>query len=679
MLPNNLTACLRPAFQRISLYPLSPKDTAAKAFEDTLKSKQGILKSIAQFFKFRANAQKREKERVLNIIKSLSIGDSIRITADNLKLMIATIADKQDQHYDTIMALIDSLQSRFPLVTTLKDITHPTTDSTGVTDSTVTDLDISEIIKKLLPPSPGKPLTKKEKEERAQKTTTTRNIIDMGPQSFRKREGISIKDYSLTLRKLTSFYGFYNTAEPYDSRNTPFKEFDWWIYDALQFNGKTGNFTALNNWNTIPNIADTAKNAGCKIAFTIQLANPTTTSSFLKSVKAQHKLSDGILELLSKRPADGINIHFATLDESDRNRFTDFVSFLSKAVKQAHPGFQVALTLPEEITPTYINISDLDSSCDAFFINDSSAVSYFLSQKVPASKFIFTVPANAYEASDLPAITGRFEMVTDNKLGGAGICYVGNNVNYIDVWNSMLYTLTTIDTTLVKDSTITSTHPFTFWEKLYRRLALYNYIITNPCEECFEHIQGDSSINYLLQYVHDLGLDTVVRGYNKQQLQRRDRPADLRRVLVTEFEYLSNELTRFLLCASLIMLLGCIIFGVVYVYNLKNKGDDWSYKKPVARILMAFTILLTLFAFSYVFVNDQLPFFGVGNTVKIHWETIGIKSGSYFKKSLKCMPDPDCVNISLYTLLGIITLGGIVGILTARFLILPLLKQNDVP
>lgn len=661
-------------------YGFQLKDTLAKVAADASKSKQGLVSSVGNFFRFRANAQRKEKERVLNIIKGLAIGDSIRISADNLKEMIALLADKQNQHYDTVLALIDSLRSKFPVTTTIQYITTPDTSKSGISDTAVTDISIDEIINKLLPAIHGKPLTEKQEQEKRQTLTTVHNIIDSGHIVYRVKQGVSLKDYSLSIRKQTDFFGFYDASDPFNTSTIPFHLFNWWVYDALMFNGKTGNLTNLNGWDTA-SVNKEAVKAGCNLAFSIQLANPSTAAAFLRSQKAQQQLANTLIDVVARGAARGINIYLTTLAPEDKDRFSAFVNLLSRALKTTYKQFTIAVTIPSYIAPTNYDLPALDLAADLFIISDSLSIPWFLNQKIPSKKFIFTIPVNPDQPEPTEAITGKFALVKDNKLGGAGILYAGNNVPYYTAWDAMLYKLTAIDTTLIKDSTLANGQQFTLLQRLYRRAVLYNYIVNNPCHQCFNYFAADEDSAYsreLLQYVHDLRIDSIVHVQNKKVASTK-KGVDLKRLLVNEFDYIKQELDSILLYLSLFFLLIGIITAIFYIYNLKNKGDDWQYKKTTARILIGITIPLTLFLFSYLFVNDNVPFFGINSEIREAHQEIITQSGILYKQATQCIPDDDCVNISLYTLIGIIAIGGIVGVLTARFLLLPLLKQDDMP
>jgi hypothetical protein len=669
-------------FNSFSFYQKDTGAVAKKAAE-LAKAKQGFFKKLAGALQFRTNARNKEKERVLNIINGLSIGDSINISADHLKMMIIALSDKQDRHYDSLLAVIDSIKTHLPASNTATKPAEPANSGNKnepppVDSSIITDQDIDDLVNKILPLVTGKAISDKQEQEKRQAASNIRKVIDAdNPILLRKREGLSIKDIRVTLHKITDLYGFYNALAPFDYSTIKFKLFNWWIYDAILLNGKTGNFKELNGWDSAT-ITDAARQAGCKLAFTLLMDNDKSTTSFLKNTPAQQQLANNIISLVYRKKTDGVNICFRKLTLADKPYFSAFISFLSKALKTAYPGFTIGITIPATSPLQAYDMNALNQSADIFFTEETTTLSYYLDQKVPASKFVFTIPVSATSIDDAATLDLKFNMVKDDSLGGAGICYTGNNINYSTVWETLLYKLVKIDSLVVKDSVITR-NKLTFFERISRRLALYNYIICNPCEECFENFDKDSDINKLMLYVHDLRIDSLTKVHNQKIVKDNKDTHNIHNQLLTEFEYVSHELTTILGYLTLFLLLAGIVIAIIYVYYLKNKGNQWPYKKPVAGILIAIVALLTLSFFSYVFVNDTIPFFGVSTEASKEHEEISTVSGVYYKRKTSCIPDGHCVNIPLYTLLGIISLGAGVGTLLARYLILPLLKKDDLP
>jgi hypothetical protein len=655
--------------------PAAPKPPA-----DAEKVKQGILKKLSSALQFRKAAREKEKQRILQTVNDLSLNDSIKVSSANLKLLIEDLSEKQDKHYDSLLIKIDSLRSKIALLkpgdTTpspgpKEEAALPVPDNNSITDS-----DIDDLVNKILPLVSGKAAEEKDDEEKRKALSIIKKVSDGETISSSKREGRNIKEFKLVLHQEAVIFGFYNARLPYDYRATPFKLFNWWVYDALLLNGKTGNFKSLNGWDTAA-VVDTARKEGCKIAFTLLMDNKRSTSPFLRNVKAQQQLADNIIYLAGQKRTDGMNICFRNLESADKTYFTYFISFLSKAVKTAYPHFMLGVTIPGVGPQQAYDIIDLDKTTDLFFIEDAASLSFYLNQKIAASKFVLNIPVSDTTIDHTASISRQYGLVKNNKLGGTGICYVSNTPYYNSLWNELLYKLVTIDSVQVKDSIIITATPLTFFQKWKRKLALYQYIVNNPCKECFEEYQDDT-LRPFLQHVYELRIDSTVKALNKKTIKSvMDLPMR-KKLLLTEFDYISNELTRLLFYVTFFFALVSIVAGAIYIYYLKNAGDGWAYKKVVARLLVASLILFTLSLFSYVLYNDSVPFFGVSQKAKEDHEYLRTDTTGMVFKAKACIPDPECVNIPLPTLLGIIILGGGIGILLT-YLALPLLKQEDVP
>jgi hypothetical protein len=98
-----------------------------------------------------------------------------------------------------------------------------------------------------------------------------------------------------------------------------------------------------------------------------------------------------------------------------------------------------------------------------------------------------------------------------------------------------------------------------------------------------------------------------------------------------------------------------IALTVFYITGVRNNGDDWKLKK---KIIVALIVLLNLFiitAAMAIFLSKDLPWLGITD-------------------------DPaQCHSIPLNTLLIILAIGFMVGIVATRFLLLPLVKRDEVP
>lgn len=662
----------------------NPGDSAARV--TVPKVKQGLVKKMVSLLHFKANAERRQKQRVLALLDSLALKDSLKVNTERLKALIDSVSEKQDRYHTEILVLIDSLAkiaAARPEETPAKapePTPTPAPAENETEDSSASaDKDVADALNALLPAISGQAETaRKEEKQKRESLSILRPLVNKDSVIVKHEDPHSVKYYLYSFKKQTQFYAFYNTTTPFPYNTFPFHTFDWWVYDALLLNGSTGNFKSLTAWDSSAALIQTARKAGYNIQFTVLQDNETSASTFLKSTAAQHTLSNNIQYLLAQQKLNGVNIDFRKLKASDKNGFSDFVSFLSRAIKVNDSTLQLTVTLDAANPMEAYDITALNKACDRFYISDSTWLTYYLNQKVPASKFVYTIPVGADYTEPVDIISGQFEMVRQNKLGGAGIRYSGDNFNYNTAWDAMLFKLTTLDSVVIKDS---ATAPLTFFQALYRRLVLYNYILTNPCEECFQDLQNDSlaSANLVL-YTRELGIDSIVRARNKLAAKQAPNLAALKKLLVTEVEYITRELTTLLLIITILFAVLTLATAVFFILKLKNEGSDWKYKKIVARTLTGLSIVLTLFLFAYVFTNDKIPLFSSSAESLDRYQSVHqYTDGVYYKTNFYCYPDNSCANMSLYSLWGIILLGILLGVVIARLLILPLLRRSYIP
>lgn len=668
-------------------FSYNPGDSTAKVADP--KVKQGLVKRMVSLLHFKANAERRQKQRVLALLDSLAIKDSLKVNTERLKTLIDSVSEKQDRYHNEVLLLIDSLGK---IATAAREEAaqkappappapaEPEKAEEAVTDSsTSTDADVADALNALLPAISGQTeAAKKEEKQKRESLSILRKLVNNDSAIVQHQDPHSVKYYLYSFNKQTDFYAFYNGMAPFSWHNFPFHMFNWWVYDALLLNGSTGNFKSLAAWDSSAVMLDSARKAGCNIQFTVLQDNATSVTSFLRSTQAQHNLANNIQYLLAQQKINGVNIDFRILNATDRDYFSTFVSFLSRAIKVNDSSLQVTVTLNSTNPVKAYDITALNAASDRFYISDSTWLTYYLNQKVPASKFVYTIPVTASSMEPIDIISGQFEMVKENKLGGAGIRYSGDNFNYNTAWDAMLFKLTTLDSVLIKDS---ANAPLTLFQSLYRRLVLYNYILSNPCEECFQDLQNDSlSSATLVQYTRELGIDSIVHARNKIASKKAKTPAELKKLLITEVEYVTKELTQVLLVITILFGMLTLATVIFFILKLKNEGSDWKYKKITARVLTGLSIVLSLFLFAYVFTNDKIPLFSSSVESKERYQSVHQNAdGVYYKENFYCYPDNNCANMSLYSLWGVILLGILLGVIIARFLILPLLRRSYIP
>jgi hypothetical protein len=225
--------------------------------------------------------------------------------------------------------------------------------------------------------------------------------------------------------------------------------------------------------------------------------------------------------------------------------------------------------------------------------------------------------------------------------------------------DELTYKFAVADTVYLRDSIIRRMPDLSFLQKATRYLALYGYILQNPCVSCFENdATSADDEQVIVTYMRELKIDSLIKA------RKRMKAADAVS-LKDKFDFVNKQLTTYLKFTALFFLLVSAGFICFYIAGLRYNGDNWHLKKIVAFILILSSTLFVFAAFAWCFTSDRIPLFGVSRN--------SVPGGG------ECTTDPYCINIPFSTLLLIIIAGVFIGFLLFRYFISPLLKEQDIP
>lgn len=752
----------------------APKVTAPKVEPPKVKAPEvkvpeantNLFKKIAEAFKFKKHSREKEKKRVIEIFETLGINDSIAASYDNVQLLIDELSIRENQHFDTLLAIINTIKQlkEKPIPQAIptdkkEEIEGPTASASKI----VTDEDIDNLTNKLLPLITEKANEDKEILEKSQTLSSIRKVRN-GTNEIKyiidTAKGI-VKRYYLKIKNKAEVYGMHNYTNNNNYDDYKLNYLNTLIYQSLFVNGRTGDIKDFNGWDRAKIISD-AQNAGCKVVFTAAISQQQNVISFLSDQKNLVKFQESVLYLLKLRKANGVNIAFTDLPASHRDFFSIFIGSLSGYLKSKDTTYKVFVTIPSNDVGMAYDIKTLAKYVDRFIFDYSkldskstgpiapllgkadytiqSSVSRYLNAEIPPEKIILNLPYNgtkwliekdgksrfmqtltyseirnryqwpvyydeqsgnavmdSLNIKNMPIRTiwydddvslgKKYDFIINNNLGGVSVNALGYDKGFGELWDELSYKFSIIDTVYLKDSIIEKRKPLTTLDLIQSKLALYWYILKNPCEVCFENIKDPETFRTISQHLDDLRIDSLRNSANEDRT--------IGKKIRSKFEYVNDELTTLLGYLTLFFLILLLICSCIYIYQIKVHSDEWKWKKVGEITLIILAIFSILFSFTYLFSNNSIPLFGAVpsniNTSIIQKEPIdSIQNMGAIKDSIVAVnnnnasnctvnPQTTCINMPLPTLMGIILSGMLIGLLITRFLIMPLLKRNDVP
>lgn len=154
------------------------------------------------------------------------------------------------------------------------------------------------------------------------------------------------------------------------SKGTAYKNYDfsklWGIaYFSYEVDPNTGSYKSIHNWKTT-GLVTKAKAQQCKVFLTVTNFGRANNHRFLNDKHAQVRLQDSLINLLSERNADGINIDFEGMHSESRDVFSDFIINLSKRFKKEPKKYLLTLSLYAVDTHKVFDIEKINNSVDVY-------------------------------------------------------------------------------------------------------------------------------------------------------------------------------------------------------------------------------------------------------------------------------------------------------------------------
>lgn len=675
-----------------TVYP-SPYDTVRElktinlpAFQKDTTGRVKLLQKIIASLQFRKNARAREQQRVITIIRTV-MADSMVATSEDIKRLNAELSLQQNQHFDSLRALINAIIANQGPDTVPGPIEVPETPPAPVTET-----DVASLINKILPI-----LQQKEKEDRNSEAQQKhlqeiRALYERPPgkiDTLRLSDTVGTK-YTITLGHKANVLGIH----PY-WMSEKYLQYNYTALSAVGFYGYTTEKEIKAK--DIPpaplNMFKLAAAAGNSRMFTLYENDPAHIDALLKDENAQFRCIDSLLPLLQQYEADGINIWFSHINSNRRDAFTRFVTLLSNYFhRNSDKRYHISITLPPYDEHTAYDLRALDPLTDHFLIDFTRAtgtragalspmkgdarraiepvMSRLLNQQIAPSRFIILLSYYGTQwkkgrngGKDIFTKYIPFSEIKNRFPGDTSIMYDEDAV-----------------AAFVEEKDAAGEVTSEIWFDDANTLDVkYDYVLNNGlggvaiwplgADDGYGELWDELAHKFIS--IDTTFIDTIRLGppvaVNESWWTRLTNKIShellVMQLLFTDPCRLEAEKDRddsFFAYVTLFFFCCTLLIAVFYAYNVRMVGTAWEWRKVILRILIGLILVTAFFGIVALFLNRDVPF-GI---------THSTAEGG---------PNTKCVTVPMLDLLLIFSVGLILGVLITRIMIRPLLTKNDKP
>jgi spore germination protein YaaH len=338
-------------------------DAQKALIEDAEKIKKSLAFKVADFFKFKSNVRKNQQKRILDIVESLGIQDSINVSGDNIKILIEALSKVENQHFDTLLSLINGLKVK-PDGTIVVESPDKSLNSSN---QPVTDSEIDELTNKMLPlvaKEVSQPVDSKDKREKIAELRKTAQ--QLGTIHTDTINGVLTR-YTLITNNKVKVLGFLNyNKQPEDDYN--YDNYDNIIYNGLFVDGKTGNFKNLNGWDNSPTLSSLSQ-SGISPIVNVIFSNKEDFSSILLNKNNQNLFFQNTLYVMNLHNTNGVCLQIDQPDPLLKNEITEFIQAFSEKIKAADKDYQIYLIIPNAKINAPFDLSKFDEFIDFYILN----------------------------------------------------------------------------------------------------------------------------------------------------------------------------------------------------------------------------------------------------------------------------------------------------------------------
>lgn len=645
------------------------------AFQKDTTGKVKLLQKIVSSLQFRRNARAREQQRVITIIRAV-MADSLVATAADIKELNEKLSLQQNQHFDTLRALIDKIMAKQEIVPE-----HPEEPEEEVPVAPVSETDVASLINKIIPILQQKEVEERNTAAQQQRLQKVRALYDRSPQqidTLRLNDSTGRK-YTIQLGHKAVVMGIH----PY------------WMGDRyLHYNFTTlsdVNYYGYTTSEKAPRIPDSLSlfNLAGSRTFTFYETDVTRIEALLRDEASQLHCIDSLSELLRKYNADGINIWLATLNGKHRKAFTDFTTLLYNHLSGGSKPYRIAITIPPFDESAAYDLRALNPLCQHFLVDftkaGGAAAGPLSPMKGDARKAIEPVVSRLLNQQIAP---GKFVLLlsyygTEWKKGADGRDLFTRYVSYSDIKNrfpgdtSISYDEDAVAAVIRQKDDMGTVVSEIWFDDANTLDVKYDYILnTGLGGVAIWPLGADDGYGELWDVLTDkfvsidtTFLDTIVLiprtapklGWWARIVQRLGHEVSILKLMFSDPCELVKDREEddddFFAYVALFFLCTTLLIAFFYTYNLRMSGTIWKWRKTVLRVLLGSIFVTAFFAIVAGFLNREVPF---GMTKKM-------------------VTGATCVTIPLQDALLIFAVGIILGLLISRYLIRPMITHEDKP
>lgn len=310
-------------------------------FEET--DRQGFLNQLIQPLRFRENRIKQDRQRVLNLIKTLSEKGDLRVDSTEINNIT-------DQLMKMAADLSQSLEENKVLQQEIDDATSAINSKApkNLIDSIQNQL--GSVLQGLVDESKKESLD--QRKEILQKLNDIKRVQFKCGTGRANTEEVQINDSTLVtietcLKPKNKVFGWHHAWVGDLYKNYNFNYLTDLIYYGYELgpDGKNKNPMAMN---TILDgqLARLSASNNVNLSLSLYTKSITETSRFLRSSDALLELEGQLKDIMQRVPLKGLNIYFEDLAVRDKDHFSEFIGRIKNVLAEIDPDFIITLVIP---------------------------------------------------------------------------------------------------------------------------------------------------------------------------------------------------------------------------------------------------------------------------------------------------------------------------------------------